>query len=317
MATAVATVEPIPARRTGPWRVVFDNAQVRAGLVVVAVLVLVAALAGLLSPHAPDTQYVDGLDADGMPLPPSWRFPLGTDNLGRDGLSRLLYGARVSLVVGVSAVLTSALVGVAVGVVAGYSYRWLDVALMRVTDVFLALPPLLLAIALAGVLTGKTVTLFDLPLYGPVELTLERGVVSLVFIIAVVNWTAMARVIRAQTLSLKEREYIVAARAIGCSPFRIVWRHLLPNLLPSVVVLATLSTAGVIALEVGLSYLGIGVQAPTPSWGQMIRDGQAYLIVAPWLAVPPGVAIVATVFGFNLLGQGLQQVLDPQQKRRG
>jgi peptide/nickel transport system permease protein len=127
----------------------------------------------------------------------------------------------------------------------------------------------------------------------------------------------MARVIRAQTLTLKEREYIVAARAIGCSPFRIVWRHLVPNLLPSVIVLATLSTAGVIALEVGLSYLGIGVQSPTPSWGQMIRDGQAYLVVAPWLAVPPGVAVVVTVFGFNLLGQGLQQVLDPHQKRRG
>jgi peptide/nickel transport system permease protein len=318
MATAVAEpIEIVPPRRASPWRPVFENWNVRAGLAVVALLVLLAACAWPLSLHLPDTQYPDGLDQNGMPLAPSWRFWLGTDNLGRDNYSRLLHGSQISLLVGTTAMLTATLVGVMVGVLAGFSYRWVDVVLMRITDIFLALPALLLAIALAGVLNGKKVPIIPANDWvGELSITLEKGTGCLIFIIAIVSWTTMARVIRAQTLTLKERDYIHAARAIGCSSFRIMWRHLLPNLLPSIIVLATLSTAGTIALEVGLSYLDIGVPKPTPSWGQMIHDGQDYLIVAPWLAVPPGIAIIVTVFGFNLLGQGLQQAFDPHQQRR-
>jgi ABC-type dipeptide/oligopeptide/nickel transport system permease subunit len=134
-------------------------------------------------------------------------------------------------------------------------------------------------------------------------------------VIAVVSWTGMARVVRAQVLSIKERDFVHAARAIGCSPARILFRHILPNVLPTIIVLGTLSTAGTIGLEAGLSFLGIGIAPPTPSWGAMINDGQPYLMAAPWLALPPGIAVVLVVLGFNLLGQGLQDVLDPYQKR--
>ena len=309
MSTAdVAADLPIPPAPAA-WRTLLGNRLVVAGLAIIALFVLVALLADKLSAHAPDMQLADGLDADGMPLAPSRQFPLGTDNLGRDVLSRVLHGTRISLTVGAVAMLTALVIGVLVGLYAGYYGGWVDAILMRLTDVMLALPALLLAIALAGLMDGKVL------LGWPVEIRLERGLLSVCLVIGVVSWTGIARVVRAQVLTLKERSFVEAARAVGCSHRRILWRHILPNVLPAIIVLATMSVAGTILFEAGLGYLGVGVPPPAPSWGNMIADGQPYLLVAPWLVFPPGVAIVVAALGFNLLGQGLQDVLDPYHKK--
>jgi ABC-type dipeptide/oligopeptide/nickel transport system permease subunit len=205
--------------------------------------------------------------------------------------------------------LTALVIGVLVGLYAGYYGGWVDAVLMRMTDVMLALPALLLAIALAGLMNGKVIV------SRPVEIKLERGLLSVCLVIGVVSWTGIARVVRGQVLSLKERAFVEAARAVGCSNRRILWRHILPNVLPAILVLATMSVANTILFEAGLGYLGVGVPPPAPSWGNMIADGQPYMLVAPWLVIPPGVAIVVAALAFNLLGQGLQDVLDPYHKK--
>jgi ABC-type dipeptide/oligopeptide/nickel transport system permease subunit len=313
---STAEVADLPAApAASAWRALRANRLVAAGLAIIAVLVLVAAGADVLAPYAPDKQLDDGLDADGMPLPPGGRFPLGTDNLGRDVLSRVLHGTRISLTVGAVAMLTALVIGVLVGLYAGYYGGWVDTALMRLTDVMLALPALLLAIALAGLMKGNESG--KMLLSWPVEVRLERGLLSVCLVIGVVSWTGIARVVRGQVLSLKERAFVEAARAVGCSHRRIIWRHILPNVMPAIIVLATMSVAGTILFEAGLGYLGVGVPKPAPSWGNMISDGQPYMLVAPWLVIPPGLAIIVAVLAFNLLGQGLQDVLDPYHKKGG
>ena len=308
--STVAVATDLPAAPApAAWRALLRNRLVASGLAVIGLFLLVALLADVLAPYAPDAQLDDGLDTDGMPLPPCGRFLLGTDNLGRDVLSRVLHGTRISLTVGAVAMLTALVIGVFVGLYAGYHGGWLDAVLMRMTDVVLALPALLLAIALAGLMNGKVL------LSWPVEVKLERGLFSVCLVIGVVSWTGIARVVRGQVLSLKERAFVEAARAIGCSDRRILWRHILPNVLPAIIVLATMSVAGTVLFEAGLGYLGVGVPPPAPSWGNMIADGQPYMLVAPWLVIPPGVAIVLAVLGFNLLGQGLQDVLDPYHRK--
>jgi peptide/nickel transport system permease protein len=207
-------------------------------------------------------------------------------------------------------VLTALIIGVLVGLYAGFYGGWVDTILMRGTDVILSLPALLLALALAGLMNGKVLVDW------PVPIKLERGLFSVCLVIGVVSWTGIARVVRAQVMSLKERSFIEAARAIGCSRRRIIWRHILPNVLPAIIVLATMSVAGTILFEAGLGYLGQGVPPPAPSWGNMISDGQPYMIVCPWLVIPPGIAIILAALGFNLLGQGLQDVLDPYHQKR-
>jgi len=309
VSTAIVFAELPTAPARAGWRAVLSNRLIITGLAIIGLLVLIAALADVLTPYAPDNQLDDGLDSDGMPLPPSRKFLLGTDNLGRDVLTRVLHGTRISLTVGAVAMLTALIIGVLVGLYAGYYGSWVDVLLMRTTDVVLALPALLLALALANLMDGKVL------LHRPVEIKLERGLLSVCVVIGVVSWTGIARVVRAQVLSLKERAFVEAARAIGCSGRRIIWRHLLPNVLPAIIVLATMNVAGTILFEAGLGYLGVGVPQPAPSWGNMISDGQPYLLVAPWLVIPPGVAIVLAVLGFNLLGQGLQDVIDPYHKK--
>ncbi len=297
-------------------RLLLCNRLVQVGALLVGLLSALAVAAPLLAPYPVEHQFPDGLNDDGMPVGPCRRFLLGTDNLGRDVLSRLLFGARISLTVGVVAVLTATLLGTLVGLVAGYAGGWVDQLLMRFTDAMMAVPALLLALVLAGLLQeSREISLAGIGL--PIGFTLGRGLVSVFIVIGIVSWTGLARVVRAQVLSLKEREFIQAARVIGCSHPRILFRHILPNVLPAIVVLATLSVAGTIGLEAGLSYLGVGVPPPAPSWGTMISDGQPYFTVAPWLVVPPGLAIVAAVLGFNLLGQGLQDVLDPYHRRKG
>ena len=299
-----------------------NNRLVAAGAFILALLALAALAAPFLAEHRflanPLTQFKTGLTIDGMPLPPSREFLLGTDTLGRDILSRLIFGARVSLLVGTAAMLTAAAIGVTVGVVAGFFGGWVDTILMRGTEVMMAIPSLLLAIAFAGFMDGKVVHFHPsaLPWHFP-DLKLQQGIVSIFLVIGLLSWTGIVRVVRAEVLTLKEREFVQAARILGASNLRIILRHILPNVLPTIIILAVMSTAATILLEVGLAYLGIGAKPlPTPSWGSMIAEGQPYFIGSPHIVVAPGVAIVLTVLSFNLLGQGLQEVFDPLRKDR-
>jgi len=295
-------------------------ALVGAALILASVL-LVAAAPTLTRWHllgAPDQQDEKGLDADGMPLPVGSAYLLGTDNLGRDVLSRVVHGGRVSLSVGIAAMVTATVIGVAVGLLAGYYGGKLDLGLMRFTEMNMTIPAILLAIAFAGLIEVEGRTLHLHPNRLPwhfLDFTLKRGTVSVFLIIGWVCWPGMVRVIRAQALALKERDFVHAARALGASDARILFRYILPNLLPTVIVLAMMSTANTILLEAGLGYLGVGVPPPAATWGSMIADGQPYFTSFPHLVIVPGLAIAVTVLAFNLLGQGLQEVIEP--KRRG
>lgn len=287
------------------------------GLVLFLVVMALAApvLTGMELLEDPMRQLPEGLDADGLPIPPGDGFLLGTDHLGRDMLARLVHGTRISLFVGIVAMLIAVCVGVSVGLLAGYHGGWVNTVLMRGTDVMLTIPGLLLAIAFAGLMDGRVIHL-HLPFMEGLglEITLKRGLVSVFLVIGLISWTWIARTIRGQILVLKTREFVVSSLAIGCSDMRIMVRHLLPNVLPLVIVLGSLATANTVLLDAGLSYLGVGVPPPAPSWGTMIAEGQPYFIVSPHLTMAPGVAIIVAVVGFNLLGQGLQEVLDPYVK---
>jgi len=266
------------------------------GLAVIVVVVLAALLAPMLAPYDPSEQFFDGLTLEGSPLPPSERFWFGTDTNGRDQLSRLLYGARTSLLIGLIANGIAVLIGTLIGVVAGYTRGFLGAAIMRFTDLMMAFPPLLLAIALAAIL--------------------KPGLVIVIVVIALVNWVQIARVIYTETTSLAEREYIEAARALGASGPRILFRHLIPHLVPTIIVYATLGIATTVLLEAMLSFLGRGVQPPTPAWGMMIFESQSYFLNAPWLVFIPGAAILVVALAFNLAGDGLRDALDPTQRGR-
>lgn len=246
---------------------------------------LLAALAAPVLPLAPDR-----IDLTAILAPPSHGALLGNDDLGRPVLDRLLAGARTSLLVGVGVVAVSLVIGVLVGGVAGLAGGWLDLVLVRLIDVFLAFPGILLAIALAGIL-------------GP-------GIDNLIIALAAVGWVGYARLVRAQVLSLKRRDHVAAARALGAGPVRLLFRHLLPLALAPVLVEATFGVAAAVIAEAGLSFLGLGVQPPQASWGSMIRDGAAYLLVAPHLVLAPGVAVLLVVLSVNLLGDRLRDRLD-------
>ena len=260
-----------------------------AGLVIVLLLVLVAALAPLLAPYAPSTQHL----ADRLQGPSAQHW-LGTDELGRDILSRLLFGARITL--GIVALVTAiaAPIGLVIGCMAGYGGGWIDAALMRVTDVFLALPRLILALAFVAAL-------------GP-------GIENAVLAIALVAWPPYARIARAETLALRRSDFIAAALLAGASPGRIVVRHIMPLCLASVIVRVSLDMAGVILIAAGLGFLGLGAQPPAPEWGAMIAAGRKYMLDQWWVAAMPGIAIAVVSLGFNLLGDGLRDVLDPKQR---
>ncbi len=238
------------------------------------------------SPTAIDTT----MSAQLSKLPPSLQHPFGTDNLGRDVLARVVYGARVSLSVGIIATLISVVIGIVLGSVAAYFGGLIDTVIMRLTDVFMAFPYILFVIAMLAVL-------------GP-------GFINVFIAIGLLGWTSIARVIRSAILQVKENDYISAARALGASNLRIIGRHILPNSLASVVVYATMSIGTAILTESALSFLGLGIQPPTPSWGLMISDGQNFMVAAPWLMLCPGIAILTTVLAFTLLGDGLRDALD-------
>ncbi|MDB6064779.1 MAG: peptide transporter permease [Pedosphaera sp.] len=289
-----------------------------------AAIVLLFALLGLTAPwltrlhilHEPVLQDQSGMDEDGLPIAAGRHYLLGTDNLGRDVLSRVIHGARVSLTIGIAAMLTATLIGVTIGLLAGFHGGKLDLGLMRFTEMCMTIPAILLAIAFAGLMDGKIIHLHPAAYHWPfLDLQLKRGMVSVFLIIGFVCWPGMVRVIRGQVLALKEREFVQAARVLGASDGRLIFRHILPNILPTIIVLGAMSTANTILLEAGLGYLGIGVPPPAPTWGSMIADGQAYFISAPLIVVAPGLAIVLTVLAFNLMGQGLQEVINPKQPR--
>ncbi|HVB80718.1 MAG TPA: ABC transporter permease [Candidatus Binataceae bacterium] len=257
------------------------NAMELVGAAMVLSLVLTAMFAPRLAPYDP-TRAVATTYGD--PGAPSAAFPLGTDELGRDVLSRIIWGARVSLIVGVAAMVITMTIGVTIGLVAGFFGGAADFALMRFTDVMLTLPALLLAMAFVAVL--------------------HPSLLNVLLVIGLVSWTQIARVVRAETLSMAERDFVTAARALGGSPARLIVRHVFPNVTPIIVVMAVLGTSGTLLLDAGLSFLSLGVPPPTPSWGRMIEEALIYFRTAPWLAAFPGLAIFYAVLAFNLLGYG-------------
>jgi peptide/nickel transport system permease protein len=266
------------------------------GLVVICGTVLAAICAPVLAPTDPIKNHLlDRL------TPPMWvaggtaSYPLGTDTLGRDVLSRLLYGARVSLLVGLSAVLIAGVLGVFLGLIAGYYRGWLDDVLMRLGDIQLAFPILVLALAVLAVLGAS------------------MG--NVILVLGITGWVTYARIVRGETLSLTEREFVEAARALGAPDRTILVRHIQPNVLPPITVVATFSVARMIIAEASLSFLGLGIPPPTPSWGAMLDEGRNYLTTGWWLALFPGLAILLLVLGINLVGDWVRDVLDPRMER--
>jgi peptide/nickel transport system permease protein len=263
-------------------------------LIFISLITIAAIFAPLIAPHDPSEQFKDGLTLQGAPIGPSGNYLIGTDLLGRDLLSRLIYGARTSLIIGIIANGVAVLLGTTVGITAGYLKGRIGSVLMRFTDLMMAFPALLLAITLAAIFSPSLL------------------IVALV--IAMVNWVQIARVIYTQAISIAEREFVIASKGLGATNQRVLIKHILPHLLPTVLVYATLGIATTVLLEATLSFLGIGVRPPTPSWGNIIFENQTYFITAPWLVFIPGAAIILLALSFNLLGDALRDELDPTQR---
>jgi peptide/nickel transport system permease protein len=298
----VAAVSQSPSRRM--WRRFLRHRLAVASLLMLATLAL-ASLA------APLVERLLGIDANAADLflrmqPPSAQHPLGTDELGRDLLCRLLYGGQVSLAVGLIAAVFSAIIGTAIGLVAGYAGGLADRLLMRVNDAVIALPMLPLLIVLAAVDLGK------LGLPDAVVQSEHVSLYRIVVIVSLFGWNTVARLVRAETLALRQREFVRAAVALGTTPRSIMWRHILPNAVSPIIVATTLSVGQIILFESTLSFLGLGIQPPTASWGNMLTNAQEVIWSAPELAVWPGLLIFLTVIAFNFLGDGLQDALDPR-----
>ena len=273
------------------WRYFKRNRLAVGGLVMIVVIFLIAGFAAFLAPYDPGKTGVSlKLDA------PSMNHFLGTDQLGRDVFSRMLYGSRVSLSVGFVAVAISIFIGILVGAVAGYYGGWIDGVLMRFVDIMLCFPSFFLILTVVAVL-------------GP-------SLLNVMIVIGITSWMGTSRFVRAEFLSLRERDFTQAAKALGVSDRRIIFRHILPNALAPVFVTATLDVATAILVEAGLSFLGFGVQPPAPSWGNILTEGRTYIFDAWWLTVFPGLAILMTVLSFNLLGEGLRDALDPRLRGR-
>jgi peptide/nickel transport system permease protein len=285
------TVQTVQPRRHQIWRRLFETRLVGTGLAITAVVLLCALAAPLLAPYDPNEQ-----DYLALTEPPSVVHILGTDDIGRDVLSRIIYGSRVSLEVGLIAVGIAVAVGVSLGLVAGYVGGLADDVIMRIVDAIQAFPSLILALAITAAL-------------GP-------SIGNAMLAIGVVAAPGIARLTRGQTLSVREREYIAAARVCGASPLSIMRQHIWPNVTAPIIVQATLLLGTAIVTEAALSFLGVGVQPPTPSWGAMLRTGSQYLEVAPWIGITSGAAIFLTVLAFNFVGDGLRRALDPRLASR-
>ncbi|XAZ19672.1 ABC transporter permease (plasmid) [Sinorhizobium sp. B11] len=267
------------------------------GLVVVLIVIGLAVAAPWIAPFNPDEQMFDGLSLEGAPLPPGGPYLLGTDTLGRDLFSRMLFGARTSLVIGLVANGIAVAIGLLIGILAGYMRGIVGNILMRFTDLMMAFPALLLAIVLAALL--------------------QPSLWIVAMVIALVNWVQVARIVYTETRGLVERDFIMAERSLGAGHMRVLFLHILPHLVPTAIVWGTLGIATTVLLEATLSFLGIGVQPPQPSWGNIIFESQSYFQAAPWLVFFPGAIILLTALSFNLVGDALRDILDPTQRGRG
>jgi peptide/nickel transport system permease protein len=293
VARAGAAVAPVPLRRKGDFLYLLLSARLAwLGVLVLLTMIFLAATADFLTPYDPNYQdYAHTLE------PPGPDHPFGTDQLGRDVYSRVVYSTRISLQVGLIAVGIGMVAGVAIGLLAGFYRGWVEELLMRVMDALLAFPALVLALAITA--------------------ALGTGIVNAMIAIGIVITPAYARLVRGQVLSIRERDYVVAARLVGAGPIRLMLRHIWPNVTAPIIVQGSLNVSGAIITEASLSFLGLGVRPPTASWGSMLQTGYQYLSTAPWLSIFPGVAIFVAVFGLNLLGDGLRQALDPRLRGRG
>jgi peptide/nickel transport system permease protein len=287
------SVKAVEEKLTPPWKEALQsfgkNKLAVAGLGIVVFFIIIAILAPVISPYS----YKEQVLSDRM-LAPSSEHWFGTDDFGRDIFSRILYGSRISLWVGFFSVLGSVVFGTMLGIVAGYYGRWVDAIISRIFDIMLAFPSILLAIAVVAIL-------------GP---SLKNALIA----IAVINIPNFGRLVRSKVLSVKQEEYIMAARAVGMRDTRILISHILPNSISPVIVQATLAIATAIIEAAALGFLGMGAQAPTPEWGKMLADSKNYITQAPWTLFFPGIAIMLTVLGFNLMGDGLRDILDPKMK---
>lgn len=292
---ATATLSNNRARR-GFWAQLWRLPRAWIGLGMVGFIALCALFAPVIAPRDPLEQFSDGLSQTGTPLPPTENFPLGTDHLGRDLYTRLVYGAQVSLFISLLANVTASVVGTAIGIVAGFYGGIIDTILMRLTDVILAYPAVLLALGLGAVL--------------------RPSIPVVILILLVITWPTLARLVRSQTLTVRERQYVESARSSGAGDLYIMFRHILPHTITVTVVWFTLSIASTVLIEASLSFLGVGVPLPTASWGSMILEGQSRYRIAPWMILAPTVAILITTLGFNLLGDAIRDALDPRTSQR-
>lgn len=266
---------------------IFRNPLASAGLIIITVIALLAVFAPLLAPFDPEA-----IDVQAILLPPSVTHWMGTDGLGRDVLSRMLFGARISLMVGTVAVGIATAIGIVLGAVSGYYRGWVDVLIMRLVDVMLSIPTFFLILAVIAFLTPS--------------------IWNIMIIIGLTSWMGVTRLVRAEFLSLRGREFVLASETLGARDARLIFRHLLPNSLTPIIVSSVLGVASAVLVESGLSFLGLGVQAPQASWGNILTDGKEYIEFAWWLSLFPGLAILITVLGYNLLGEGLRDALDPR-----
>lgn len=287
LATPAELDQLIRRRQPNMWSRLRRNPGALLGLFLIVALVMMAFSAGVLRPEGYDDQNLrDGL------IEPGGKYILGTDELGRDLISRIVYGSRVSLQVGIIATAISAVIGVALGALAGYMGGKLDYVVQAAVDISWAFPTVLMAIFMVAVL-------------GP-------GLINVMIAVGLVYWGGYARVVRGQILTLREWDFVTAARCLGASPLRIITRHMLPNVIAPVIVMSSLMMGDAILIEATLSFLGMGAQPPTPSWGSILADGRSHMVLAPWVMIWPGLAIMLAVLGFNLLGDGLRDATDPR-----
>ena len=263
------------------------NPLSKAGFIIIVAVFLLAMLAPFIAPFD-----ADDINVKAILIAPSWQHWMGTDGLGRDVLSRMLYGGRISLLVGLVAVGISTVIGIVLGAIAGYYRGWVDTVIMRLVDVMLSIPSFFLILAVIAFLTPS--------------------IYNVMIVIGLTSWMGVTRLVRAEFLSLSGREFVQASRTLGAKDARLIFTHLLPNSLTPIIVSSVLGVAGAVLLESGLSFLGLGVQAPQASWGNILTDGKDYIQFAWWLSLFPGLAILMTVLGYNLLGEGLRDALDPR-----
>jgi peptide/nickel transport system permease protein len=268
---------------------ILANPLSKAGFIIIVGIFLLAMLAPIIAPFDPDD-----INVKAILLAPSFNHWMGTDGLGRDVLSRMLYGGRISLLVGLVAVGISTTIGIVLGAIAGYYRGWVDTVIMRLVDVMLSIPSFFLILAVIAFLTPS--------------------IINVMIVIGLTSWMGVTRLVRAEFLSLSGREFVQASRTLGAKDARLIFTHLLPNSLTPIIVSSVLGIAGAVLMESGLSFLGLGVQAPQASWGNILTDGKDYIQFAWWLSLFPGLAILITVLGYNLLGEGLRDALDPRSE---